>query len=96
MTVVKTKDLESALLSKGFRRDNRHHRYYWLYDGEKKTSVKTFLSHGFGEYGDNLLAQIRKGLGLENKRQLLDLIQCPMSQQDLIDYLRATGRIRST
>jgi hypothetical protein len=58
---------------------------FWLYDGEKKTSVKTWVSHGLSEYGDNLLAQVRKQLCLDTKTQLLELVECPLSQQE---YLR--------
>jgi len=93
VSVVKTKELESALVGKGFRQDNTHHRFFWLFDGEKKTSVKTYVSHGVREYGDELLDKVKKQLGL-TKPQLLDLIACPMTEHDYLEHLLNIGRIR--
>jgi len=91
MASVRTKALVSALLRKGFRQHSSHHTFYWLYDGEKKTSVKTRVSHGLSEYGDSLLAQVRKQLCLDTKMQLLDLVECPISQQDYLRILVQKG-----
>ena len=87
MASLKTKDIVSALLRKGFREDNSHHRFYWLYDGGKKTNVRTFISHGSSEYSDNLLAKMRQQLRLDTKAQLFDLVKCPLSHQDYLDLL---------
>jgi hypothetical protein len=87
MSSVNTADLKAALLKKGFRQDNRHHTYYWLYDGEKKTSVKTAISHGLKEYGDNLLSKVKKQLFLDTKTQLLELVACPLNQQGYLAIL---------
>jgi hypothetical protein len=87
MASVKTADLEAALLRKGFRKDNTHHKYYWLYDGEKRTHVHTPISHGVREYGDPLLSRVRKQLSLETKTQLLNLVGCPLSQQEYLNIL---------
>jgi len=87
MASLKTKKITSALLRKGFRQDNTHHKYYWFYDQGKKTLVKTRVSHGLAEYGDALLSQVRRQLGLETKKQLLDLVECPLSREDYRDIL---------
>jgi len=92
MSAIKTRDIEAALLRKGFRRDNTHHEYLWLYVGERQTNVRTLLSHGIPEYGDDLLAKIKKQLGL-SKPQFLDLVGCPLTYEIYVDHLRKSGRI---
>ena len=92
MSTISSKNIESALLSKGFRRDNTHHEYLWLYVDGKKTTVKTWLSHGIREYGDDLLAQVKKQLGI-SKNQLIALVHCPLGHADYVRHLRDTGRI---
>ncbi len=92
MSAIKTRDIESALLSKGFRRDNRHHEYLWLYVEERRTSVRTWLSHGIREYGDDLLAKVKKELGI-SKPQLVALVRCPLSYDGYVNHLQTSGRI---
>jgi len=62
VSAIKRKDIESALLKKGFKRDNTHHEYLWLYVDGRKTRVRTFLSYGLTEYGEDLLAKVKKQL----------------------------------
>lgn len=92
MSAIKKKEIESALLSKGFIPHQTDHEYLWLYVAGKKTSVKTWLSHGIYEYGDDLLAKVKKQLGV-SKKQLLDLIKCPLSHEDYVAHLKQTRRI---
>jgi predicted RNA binding protein YcfA (HicA-like mRNA interferase family) len=92
MASLKTKDIESALLRKGFRKHDSHHTYYWLYDGEKKTNVRTFISHGGREYPDNMLSPMSKQLRV-TKRQLLALVDCPLSREDYLDLLVKKGDV---
>jgi hypothetical protein len=94
VSAIKTKDIRSALLSKGFRSDNRHHEYLWLFVGETQTSVKTRLSHGKSEYGDDLLAQVKNQLGV-SKKQLFDLVACPLTHEEYVAHLVGSGRIKT-
>ena len=95
MSTIKTKDIRAALLKKGFKQDNTHHQYFWLYVGERQTDVHTRLSHGSSEYGEDLLAKVRKQLGGITKRQLLDLVGCPLKHEAYVAYLVEIGRIRT-
>jgi len=90
---IKTKDIKSALLKKGFRSDNRHHEYFWLYVGERKTGVMTRLSYGLSDYGEDLLAKVKQQLGV-TKKQLHDLVECPLKHEAYVAHLVATGRIK--
>ena len=42
---LKSKDIEAALLAKGFAKKNRHHRILHYYFGGRKTHITTRLSH---------------------------------------------------
>ena len=93
MSAIKTRDIRSALLKKGFKCDNTHHEYLWLYVGNTKTTVHTWLSHGESEYGDDLLAQMKKQLGI-SKKDLFDLVRCPLKYDAYVAQLVESGRIR--
>jgi hypothetical protein len=74
--------VEKALLSKGFRKDNTHHRVliYWT-QNEKKTTVRTKTSHGTGTktLGDSLLKKMADQCRLD-KPEFLELVDCSMDQ----------------
>lgn len=92
MNPMKTRDIESGLLRKGFRRSERHHTYYFLYVDGLKTSIRTKISRGEREYGEPLLGQMSKQLGLD-RQQFHELVTCPMSAEDYRQHLAATDRI---
>jgi len=86
--------IQSALRRKGFQQyEKTKHRYYhFLYNG-KLTGVSTFVSRGtkYKEISDGLLSKMWKQLYLNNKQELLDLVDCPMSEQQLVALLRNNG-----
>lgn len=88
MTTVKTRKIKSGLQSKGFNIEEKDHTYlYFVVDG-KKQGPSTQISHGVSEYSDSLLSKMVRQLSLDNKRQLIDLIKCPLSMeeyQEIID-----------
>ena len=92
MTVLKTKDIESALLKKGFKFDITHHKKFWLYFNDKKTSISTHLSHGIREYGDDLLDKVKKQLAI-TKPQLEAFVKSPLSYKDYVALLQKKRRI---
>ena len=55
---------------------------------------RTRTSHGEKEFNDGLMAERRKQIGLVSKQQMLDLIECPLSADDLQQILIEGGRIR--
>jgi hypothetical protein len=78
------KEVEAALLNKGFKQSNNDHRYfiYFAADG-RKTPVKTKTSHTpkAKEIGDDLLAMMARQCHLPRAR-FLDLIDCPLSRDE--------------
>ena len=89
----KTKAIRAALMKKGFIADDTHHEMFWMVVDGKKTSIRTRISHGAKEYGDELLALVARQVGL-SKQELYRLIDCPMDGQKLRALLVERGRIR--
>jgi hypothetical protein len=89
----KTRDIENALLDKGFRVDDTHHSVFWLYIHGKKTSIHTRISHGKEEYGDRLLGKMAVQLKLRRK-QLDSLIDCPLDGEGYVELLVDAGHIK--
>lgn len=81
MAVRAKRDVESALLKKGFQRDHGDHVWFIHYtqDG-KKTTVRTKTSHGTTkDLGDSLLKEMARQVRI-SKSLFLDLIDCPLAQ----------------
>lgn len=92
MASRKRREIEAALLSKGFRESKKsHHRYLTLYVNGEERRVRTYLSHGGSDYGDVLLSQVQKQLRLPRKQDLLSLIDCPMGADEYVALLAEQG-----
>ena len=87
MTTIPTNKIKQSLTKKGFIEDNNDHKHYWLYINERKTDVKTKLSHGQKECRSNLLAQMAKQLHLRRK-DFDSLIDCTLGKEEYIQMLR--------
>jgi len=92
LSTYKTRAIESALSKKGFRKKESHHKKYTLYVNGKRTSIYTFVSHGTKDYGDNLLNKMKNQLYISRK-ELNDLIDCPLKHEDLIRILAGKNKI---
>lgn len=82
-------NIEKALQKKGFKEEERDHRYYILYSGTKKTAVFTKISYGnkYKVYGKELLSKMSRQLKLSNK-ELLELIDCDISGDEYLKILK--------
>ncbi len=89
------RDIESALVSKGFVKENKHHKYFYHEYKGKRTGVYTYTSHGasYKSYNKTLLSFIKKQLKLDTNQQLSRLIECPMTQEEYNDFLIENGYI---
>jgi tRNA/tmRNA/rRNA uracil-C5-methylase (TrmA/RlmC/RlmD family) len=92
MASRKSQDIRDALLSKGFKYRESDHTYLVLCADGKQTSIRTKVSHGIREYGDDLLAQVSRQVGL-TKAQLLQLVDCPMTHERYVEILVASRRV---
>lgn len=91
MASRKGSQIARALLRKGFRYANSDHRRLVLYVEDSETDIRTKVSHGNQDYGDDLLTKVRKQLHLTTKADLLRLVDCPMSGEDYLEALRGQG-----
>lgn len=85
--------VEKALLSKGFRKDNTHHRtfIYWT-KANKKTTVRTKTSHGSKSkvLGDDLLKKMADQCQLD-KSEFVELVDCSIDQTGYEKRLKEKG-----
>ncbi len=93
---IERKMIESSLSSKGFVREDTHHKYFYHEYQGKKTGVYTYTSHGSGykTYSVNLLNMMKKQLKLETNRQVSDLFMCPLTEEDYNQISRDKGFIK--
>jgi hypothetical protein len=90
----KVADMRSTLLEKGFREDKTHHAMLWFFDGERKTSIRTRFSHSLKEYSDNLCAQVRKQIKLENSREFADFMDCTTKYPEYLKLMKDRGHVQ--
>jgi hypothetical protein len=86
------RDITAGLTKKGFvTRPGDHIFFHLLVDG-RKTIVNTKISRGAKEVDDRLLGVMARQVRL-NRRQFLDLIDCPLAFDDYVRILRASGAV---
>ncbi len=93
MNPRKTKKMKAVLKRKGFVDHEGDHTFFTLHVDGKKTSIRTKISHGCGEYGTPLLDQMAKELALSNK-ELGQFLDCPLSAEKYVDLLKFRDKIR--
>lgn len=76
-------DVEAALLAKGFRQQNSHHRFFVYYTrAGLKSRIRTKTSHGKDQdIGKPLLSQMARQCALTTV-EFLRLVDCPLSRGD--------------
>jgi hypothetical protein len=85
------KDVEGALLRKGFRKkDGDHHYYIYHTLAGKKSRVFTKASHSHKSISDDLLSQMAKQCRLQ-RQQFFNLLDCPLSQDAYEQILGSQG-----
>jgi len=93
MSVRSCREIEAALTRKDFRVVTNDHRWLWFYYKGKKTTIRTLLSHGAPDYGDQLLGLMARQLRLQ-RPQLNLLLDCPMSAESYAGILIAAYHLR--
>lgn len=85
--------IEVSLPSKGFTREDTHHRYFHHEYQGKRTGAYTYTSHGnkYKIYSGTLLTRMKKELRLDTTKQVLDLYNCPINGTDYNEILKNKG-----
>ncbi len=83
--------IESNLSSKGFVREDTHHRYFHHEYRGRRTGAYTYTSRGskYKIYNGALLGRMKKELRLDTTRQVLDLCKCPITEEDYNQILKS-------
>jgi len=82
---VDKRKIESSLTKKGFIRDEATHHTYFCHEYKgKRTGIYTYTSHGSKSKvcGNPLLSMMKKQLKLDTINQVVDLFECPMSEEE--------------
>ena len=90
MTIIKTKDVLSNLLKKGFQKSENDQTYLILFVNGKKTSVRTKISLGAKEINDSLINLMSIQLKIE-KKFFIELVTCIKNGAEYIDELEKKG-----
>ena len=73
--------VEKGLLSKGFRQNNSHHRFFVYYTlAGVKSRIKTKTSHAARDIDRYLISQMAKQCGGLAFNEFLQLVDCPLTQ----------------
>ncbi len=92
---IDRREIESSLLSKGFVREDTHHRYFYHKYKGKRTGIYTYTLRGkkYKTYITPLLQRMKKELRLDTIKQVIDLYKCPISKEDYNNILKEKGII---
>ncbi len=92
---IEKRVIEANLPSKGFAKEDTHHRYFHHEYQGKRTGIYTYTSHGSKSktYGDALLKMMKKQLKLDAISQAIDLFNCPMTGDGYNQILKEKGLI---
>jgi hypothetical protein len=89
--VVRFREVDRALSSKGFDRQERkrHVAWYLVVDGVT-TRRNTFASRSDDEFHNGRLSQMAREIGI-TRDEFMALVSCELSGPDLVDLLRKKG-----
>ncbi len=93
------KDIEKALLKKGFekissKQKSHHTFYYFVYKG-KRTDIHTYLSHGgkSSDYGSGLMNKVQHQLKFQDSKLADAFLDCPFKEHQYIDMLKKSKEL---
>lgn len=87
-----SKKVCKSLIKKGFVEEQGDHRYFNLIH-EGKQILHTKVSHNNQDINEYLIAQMKRQCHLE-KKDFLDLINCPLTHDNYIKKLKEKGTIQ--
>lgn len=93
---VSRRNIDRNLPKKGFVKKNSNHHIYFHHNFNGiDTGVYTYISHSkrISEYSGRLLTDVRKQLKLDSNQEVVDLVNCPMSEDEYNQVLRQKGLI---
>ncbi len=92
MPTIDVKNITRSLLYKGFKKEDRDHRFYVYYDGGKRTAIHTKISHSEKEIGGPLIGMMSRQMHLSTD-EFRRFVKCTLSKEQYADILRSKGFI---
>ncbi|MPL65995.1 hypothetical protein SDC9_11663 [bioreactor metagenome] len=95
MSPISRDAIESSLRKKGFRQDDRDHRFYYFFYQNRRSSIRTKISTGthYKDYSDKLLKSMKTQLHMPSTKDLKDFLICTKSEEEYINILQNDGII---
>jgi hypothetical protein len=98
LTQLKSRKIISGLKRKQFDIIKEKQDHIWIglkIDDEFNLKIRTKISHG--SHGKvisiGLLKTMTKDVGLDDVNQFINLVNCPLSYEDFIEYLRTHDKV---
>lgn len=92
MSKYPARNIERALLAKGFKLYMKADRYFYLRLNGRDTPIHTRISHGERDVSENLFSLMSRQLHLA-KAELRDLVECTLIGERYVELLRGRGVI---
>ncbi|MFW2371863.1 MAG: hypothetical protein ACN4GM_01980 [Gammaproteobacteria bacterium] len=93
---IERKNICKNLPKKGFVEDDSgHHLYFHFYYDGVLTGAYTYISHSakHKDYSNAILTKMRQQLKLNSNRDVVELVNCPMDEEEYIAILKQKGFI---
>jgi hypothetical protein len=96
MAIVSAADARSSLLRKGFKeREGRKHTFYDFFVDGKEVGINTHFSRGSKapDIDSSMMHLMAPQLQFQKSRQVLELLNCTMTEAEYVRYLKANGKL---
>jgi len=88
MKPFSARDVDAALLRKGFVKRHGDHTYYHFKYKGRDVGVSTKISHGEREIGQGLIKRMRAQMRLENNADFARFVECPLTLEEYVALLK--------
>lgn len=92
MSTLDVDKIAKSLTGKGFRLENRDHKFYIFFDGDKKTGIYTKISHSEKTISDPLIGKMSRQMHL-SRSEFHEFVRCTLSKEQYAAKLKAEGFI---
>ena len=84
------RQVDGALTTKGFKKIDNDHHFYFLYHNGKKTTVRTKISHGEREISDTNCGNMARQMQITTT-QFKQFVDCKIEGKEYVDILIKNG-----
>jgi hypothetical protein len=89
---LKVREIERALTTKGFKKAENDHHFYFYYHEGKKTAIRTKISHGETEVHDRNCGLMARQIKLTSP-QFREFVDCGLTKEKYLAQLISAHHI---